>query len=114
MADYTNLKEKIERGEWAFDLAHGDYHNHTWYSDGTKSPAGVIEHAQGLGLHEIGDAVEGLLHDNVRFFIFQQRFCDHAHIDAERAHHARFGVFVLDERIQPRADVLRFFLQTFL
>jgi len=53
LADYTNLKEKIERGEWFFDLKDGDYHNHTWYSDGTKSPAGVIEHAKGLGLREI-------------------------------------------------------------
>ena len=52
MADYTNLKEKIERGEWFFDLQNGDYHNHTWYSDGTKSPAGVIGHAKELGLRE--------------------------------------------------------------
>lgn len=53
MADYTNLKEKIERGEWAFDLAHGDYHNHTWYSDGTKPPAKVVGRAKELGLSEI-------------------------------------------------------------
>ncbi|MBQ2063560.1 MAG: PHP domain-containing protein [Firmicutes bacterium] len=53
MADYTNLKEKIARGEWHFDLERGDYHNHTWYSDGTKSPAGVVAHAKELGLREI-------------------------------------------------------------
>ncbi|MCR5134458.1 MAG: PHP domain-containing protein [Clostridiales bacterium] len=53
MLDYTDLTGKIARGEWHFDLAHGDYHNHTYYSDGLYSPDAVVKRAVSLGLSEI-------------------------------------------------------------
>ena len=65
-------------------------------------------------MHQVGNAMERLLHDNVRLFIFEQRLGDHPRVNAKRAHHARFRVLVLDKRIEPRADVLGFFFQAFL
>lgn len=64
MAEYANLKAKIDAGVFRFDLAHGDYHNHTQYSDGLDTPAEVVARAVRLGLSEIAitdhDGIGGL------------------------------------------------------